>query len=608
MSPAAPPADLSRLAAGRSGEFSPRPLVMGRNGVVSCGHNLAATAARHVFDLGGNASDAGVAAGVCLNVLTPHLTSFAGVAPIIIRDPDLARRDPASRGVVTVSGLGRWPKAASLEYFHRHHNGKLPEGVLRWVTPAAADAWLLALAEFGTLSLGEVVEPALDLATRGFPVYENLHLRLAAVRDKLVELWPTTAEVFVPEGRVPEIGALLPQPALATVFRAMMDAEARARREGRDRREALEAARDVFYRGWVAQAFGDFARERGALITYDDIAASRVRLEPPVSVNYRGVDVYACGFWCQGPVLLQCLNLLEPFDLVALGHNSEAYLHLLAEVLKLAFADREAYYGDPDFVEVPAAGLLSKAYAAAQARRIDPDRAVPRLPDPGNPWAFEPGADPALGPRLVDVERYLASAPEPAGDTSYVATMDAEGRIFSATPSDPVIEGPVCPATGLSLSFRGVQSRLDPDHPSAVAPGKRPRLTPNPALALAGGEPLCGFGCPGGDTQTQGMLQVFLNMVDHGMNPQQAINAPRIASWSFPDSFYPHPYFPGRLWVERSIPEEIRRGLKARGHDVTVSPQPYGGTSMMHVVAKAPGSRTLLAAADIRGEAYAQAW
>ena len=369
------------------GIASYRPSVSGVRHMVSSGHYLAAAAGYRVLEQGGNAVDAGVASGIAINVTLPHMTSFGGVAPIILY---LA----ATNEVVTISGLGRWPKAVSLELFLDTY-GEIPPGIPRSVVPSACDAWLTALERYGTMSFEQVVAPALELAAEGFPASHRLAASIAGSASALQDS-PEAMAAFMPGGDPPAAGDTLRRAGLAKVFRWMIDAERHAAPAGR--RQGVRAARDAFYKGEVAERMVDFCRERGGYLTMDDFASFSVGVEPPETAPYKGYDVYTCGAWCQGPSLLQALNILEGVDLAALGHNSAAYVHAAVEAVKLAFADREACYGDPDFVDVPMAALLSKEYAAARRTLIDPGAAWPEMPPPG---VGRGRAGPAGGRRAV---------------------------------------------------------------------------------------------------------------------------------------------------------------------------------------------------------------
>ncbi|MBI3028467.1 MAG: gamma-glutamyltransferase family protein [Candidatus Rokubacteria bacterium] len=571
-------------------DFSPgrSTQVMGRRWMVAAGHPLAAQAAARILEAGGNAIDAGIAAGICLGVVHPDMVSFAGVAPIIVH---LAK----TRETHTVSGVGPWPRRASVEFFKERCGGEIPLGVLRTVVPAAPDAWCTALALWGTRTFAEVAAPALECAAEGFPL-SVFSASLIRDNEAAFRRWPTTAALYLPEGRPRAAGERFVQPELARTIETMIAAERRAR----SRAEGIKAARDAFYRGEIAEAICAFHHQEGGLVTPEDLAEFSVEVAPALRTTFRELEVAACGFWCQGPVLLQLLNLLEPYDLGALGHNSPRYLHLLAEAIKLAFADREAYYGDPNHVKVPADGLLSKSYAQARRALIHDDHA----------WIETPPGDP---PGLAAVKNgYVPpAAARPRGaralDTSYVAVVDAEGNAFSATPSDPPVDSPVVPGVGCVVSPRGSQSWLDPGHPSAVAPGKRPRLTPTPAMVFKDGRLFMPFGTPGGDVQQQAMLQAFLNIAVFGMPPQLAVEAPRVASRSFPDSFWPHTAFPGQLNLEAQISSETAEGLAGLGHRVERWPElDWRAGAVCAIVVRPDG--TLLAAADPRRGSHAIGW
>jgi gamma-glutamyltranspeptidase/glutathione hydrolase len=534
--------------------------VIGRDWAVAAGHPLASEAAARVLAVGGNAIDAGVAAGLTLGVVHPDMVSVAGVAPILVH---LA----ATGETWQVSGVGPYPRAVSVEYFQRRHGGQIPLGLARTVVPAAPAAWCAALERWGTLSFADVATPAIERAERGFPVSDfSAHL-MAANADRY-RLWPTSAALYLREDRPYRAGEILVQRELAETLRRMAAAE---RRAGGSRAAGVRAARDEFYRGETARRIAEFHRREDGPLGLEDLAAFEVEVAPALETTFGDWRVAACGFWCQGPVLLQMLDMLEGVDLAGLGHNSPAYLHRLLETIKIAFADRDAFYGDPAFVAIPP-GLLSKAYARARGSLVG-ERAWRELPPPGDPRRLgavgrrEPAAvaggsdeHPGTGAGRVD---HL--------DTSYVAVVDAHGNAFSATPSDPNADAPVVSGVGCVVSPRGSQGWLDPGHPSVVAPGKRPRLTPAPAIALRDGR-VMPFGTPGGDVQQQAMLQVFLNVAVFEMPLQAAVEAPRVASRSFPDSFWPHTAAPGKAEVEGRVPAATREALTALGHEVTVWP------------------------------------
>ncbi len=569
-----------------------RPAVMGARAMVSSTHYLATAAGVEILKAGGNATDAGVAAGLCINVLEPHLTTFGGVAPIMTYDA-------TTRRVETISGLGRWPAAISIDWYRQRFGGTMPEGIARTVTPAAAGAWLDALARHGTLTFAEVAAPAIALAEGGFPLYPRLADTFAR-EAATVAAWPSSAPTFLPGGRVPRVREVWRQPELAATFRRLAEAE-----RGAAHREAgLEAARRRFYEGDLAAAMARHCAAEGGLLTGDDLARFRVGHEAPTRAAWGEYEVFACGPWCQGPVIPQALAILAGYDLGVLGHNSADYLHLVAEALKLAFADRDCFYGDPDFVDVPLAGLLSPDYAATRRAQLDPARAWAEMPPSGDPRPFMAG-----GAGLeVSARRPEAVSAPPGPDTAYCCVVDRDGNAFSATPSDGALTAPLVPGLGFPLSTRGSQGWLDPAHPAAVAPGKRPRLTPNPALALRNGELFMPFGCPGGDGQTQAMLQVFLNVATFGMNPQRAIEEPRVISESFPDSFWPHGYEPGLLNVEGRIAPDVRAELARRGHRINVWADWHAAACSVCAIVVDPETGTRIGGADPRRECYALGW
>ncbi len=568
---------------------SNRPNMLGTRHVVATGHPLSAHAAFAILEAGGNAIDAGVAAGLATAVLEPTHVSLAGVAPIILYHA-------ATDRIVTISGLGTWPKAASLAHFVERHQGRIPIGVERSVVPAAPDAWITALELFGTMAFADVAEPAIRMAREGFPVYPRMEAFFHAMQDEY-RRWPSNAAIYLPGDRVPRVGELFVQADAARMLQHMVDEESSRRRHGRA--AGLRAARDAFYRGDIAAMIADFFARNGGLLTREDLANFKVALEPPVTIRSRGVDVYACGPWCQGPMLLQTLAILEGVDLVGLGHNSADYVHQLTEAIKLAAADRHAYYGDPRFVDVPMAALLSADYAAARRALIDPRAAAPDMPAAGRVGS---GSEAWRG---AAVERPEIGHRQSGFDTSYFCTIDRFGNAFSATPSDPNFTGPVVPGTGSVISTRGDSSWTDPSHPSCIAPGKRPRLTCNPALAVRDGRLFMPFGSPGGDVQVQAMLQVFLNIVAFGMDPQSAVEAPRFASYSFPSSFEPHETLPGRLDLEPALGDETGRALEALGHRVKWWPGPSQLAGAVCVAMNDRDSGIKTAAADFRRTSYA---
>lgn len=528
-----------------------QPAVLGRRYMASTGHYLATEAAIDILQGGGNAVDAGVSACITLGVVQSDQVQFGGVAPIMVY---LAEMDE----VLTISGLGWWPKAASLDYFVNECGGEIPVGVRRTVVPAAPDAYIQALSRYGTMSFGDAARHAIRCAREGIALHRHMKIYIERHAER-IRNWPGNAECFLPDGRIPEVGDLFVQRDLAATLQYMADEEHAAAKGGRE--SGLAAARDAFYKGDIAQMMVAFQRENGGWLTADDLAGYASAVEPPVAYRYRGIDIYSCGPWCQGPVVPQALSLLEGIDLETLGHNTPEYIHAVAEAIKLAFADRERHYGDPRFVDVPIGALLDADYAAERRKLIRSDEAWTELPPAGS---VNGSPDRWAAPAAT------RDAPTPvhAADTSYAAVIDGDGNVFSATPSDTSWDAPVVPGLGFTPSARGSQSFAVPGHASCVAPGKRPRLTPNPAIALKRGEFAMPFGASGGDTQPQGMLQVLLNHVVFGMDIQAAIDAPRLCTHSQPDSFEPHTAYPGRLALESRIDRAAGDRLAALGHDV----------------------------------------
>lgn len=571
-----------------------RPLIQGRNGVVVASHPDAAMAGLEILRRGGNAIDAGVAVGLALNVLHSHECSFLGVAPMVVY---LADR----REVVSIDGLGVWPKAMSLEYLQKHHQGKLPPGIMRTLTPGAADAWFTALAKYGTLRFADVAQAAISLSGEGFPMYRYLASAIQSA-PKLYASAPGTGAVFLPGGRPPKLGEMFYQKDLAATLRALVAVE--ASHESGGRVKALQAARDVVYTGDIAKKIAAYCEAEGGLMTMQDLAAYHVRDESPVSVNYRGYDVYCTGPWTQGPVLPQALKILESFDLRAMGHNSAVYAHTVDQALNLAFADREAYIGDPAFVDVPLEAMLSEAYLRERRKLIDPNRAWPAMPPAGDPRR---GRATVQGAPQSPAEAAAAAGTtgKETSGTSYFGVIDRSGNMVSCIPSEGAKSGPIIPGTGLALCWRGFQSKTEPGHPAAIAPGKRPRLTPCPALVLKDGEPVMVLGGFGGDHIPQGVLQVFLNIVEFGFDPQEAVEAPRFYTYSFPNSQTPSAYSPGLMRVEKRVGLDVFESLRGRGHKVEAHPEWWEGACLYGAIKRDPASGVLQGGADPRGEAYA---
>jgi gamma-glutamyltranspeptidase len=560
--------------------LSYRPTVYGTRHAVSAGHYLATAAGFAILEAGGNAIDAGCAAGIALGVLHPDIVNVAGVAPIIIRMADGT--------LETIAGLGHWPMSLPADVFMREHGGKIPNGVRRTVVPAAPDAWITALQRHGTMTFSEVSSAAIRFARDGFVVQQVLLDSLASREDAFGQ-WPSTAAIFLPNGRLPKIGEKFVQTDLAKTLQYMADQE-RAVTGGRA--AGLAAAHDAFYRGDIAREIVKFQKEEGGFLSESDLANYRSKVEPGIRRRWRGHEIVTCGPWCQGPSLIEAMLLVERLGIDGMAHNSADYLHTIAEALKLALADREYHFGDPDFIDVPLDRLFSPSYIEQRAAAVRPDTAYPEMPPP-------------LGTNFGPVEPTRVAQPLTEPDTSYVCAVDRWGNAFSATPSDVSHSAPVVPGLGIVPSTRGSQSRPDPKHPSGVAPGKRPRLTPSPAMLIMADSGVMPIGTPGGDVQMQAMLQVLLNVIHFGMEVQPAIEAPRIASFSFPNSFAPFEYFPGQLAVEGRIDRNVRNELERRGHVIKGWPDWTWVAGSVEAILTNPATGIIAAGADPRRPAYA---
>ena len=569
-----------------------RPVIMGTRHAIATGHYFASQAGFDILNSGGNAIDAGVSAGLAIGVLQSEFVNIAGIAPIMIR---LA----GSATVLTIDGVGVWPKGVRPEQFIEGNNQHIPEGIQRTLTPGAPGSWLYALERYGTLRFGDVVAAAIRFARDGFPMYPQMSRNITSDEESL-RRWESSVAVYLPKGRPPQVGELFKQPDLAKTLRYMAD-EAEAR-DGEGREAGIRAAYDAFYKGDIAKTITDYHRENGGFLTMEDLAAHRPREEPPIRVPFRGLDVYGFGPNASGPVLTQALMLADGFDLEGMGHNSPAYIHTVAESMKLAFADRDRHCGDPAFVDVPLEGLYDKAYLEGRRALIDSGKAWPELPPAGNPRT---GA-----PILEGGHRFAPSLnPDPPhGDTSAVCVVDEAGNAFVATPSDIPRDTPVIPGTGVCPSSRGSQSWAVEGHAACLAPGKRSRLSSNPMMALKDGEPYMVWATPGSDVQPQATLQVLLNHVVFGMDIQEAIEAPRFATYSFPGSFEPHDYYPGRLNLEARIPKETGEALAALGHKIEWWPDWIFRAGGVCGVQVDPETGLRSAGGDPRRPSYALGW
>ena len=612
-------------------EFTTRPELSGTFGMVASTHWLASAAGMAVLEHGGNAFDAAVAAALVLQVTEPHLNGLGGEVPVIAHH--------AGRGETFVlCGQGTAPAAATPEAFAGLGLDLVPgSGLLAACVPGAFGAWMLLLREYGTLRLRDVMGYAIGYASRGYPLLPAISWAIASVAELFADHWPSSAEVYLPGGQVPAPGSLFANPALAATYQRIL---AEAEKASGDRDEQIEAARRVYYEGFVAETIAAYLASAEVmdvtgdphmgLLAYADLASWRPRLEEPQTFDVGGLTVCKTKPWGQGPVFLQQLALLDGFDLNAMGPGSVDFMHTVIECAKLAFADREAWYGDPDFTDVPVKALLSAGYADARRQLIgaeasadlvpgSPDGRPPRLPefataagqappaqgslsDPMN--VPTPQLDPATGEptaRTSGPETFKdpkAASSYRAGDTCHLDVADRFGNMVSATPSGGWLQSsPVIPGLGFCLGTRAQMFTLTPGLPATLAPGKRPRTTLSPSLALRDREPYLAFGTPGGDQQDQWSLLFFLNHLHFGMNLQQAIDFPSFHSAHMPSSFYPRQAQPRVLDVESRVSPAVIEDLRRRGHLVNVRP----AWSLGRVSAVARRNGVLYAAANPRG-------
>ena len=564
-----------------------RPVVAGVQGVISTGHPLVSMAGMRMLLSGGNAFDAAVAAGFAATVVEPTASyTLCGECVAMVYD---ARRGET----LALSGQGTAPARATLDVFRgrgldRIPTGPGPDAHLSFTVPGAVDAYLTLLEAYGTRTVAEVLAPAVSYAERGFPMYDYMHrmLTIAETRSQFALYPPGGTDVFYPGGRAPEVGTLFVQPALARTLRRLVEADGAARGH---RLAGIAAARERFYRGDIAATIGAFSERVGGLLRASDLAGYRAGFEAPLRLAFAGREIVGQSAWTQGPVLMQALGMLTGFDLRTMGHNSARYIHVVAEALKLAFADRERYYGDvAERARVPIAELISPAYARRRTAEIRLDRAVPEAPPAGG---------------RVQEPSGMAAAVD---GTTHIAALDRDGNMIALTPSGGVFrKSAFMVELGCTLSTRTEMFVLDDGHPNGLTPGRRPRTTLVNYLICEDGVPVMTVGCPGGDDQAQADLQLVLNVLVFGMNPQQAVEAPRFSTQTLINSFYPRTYLPGQLNVERGIPAAVRAELTALGHDVLET----GACGIGAVVTRRDADTGVLSAgADPRRPTYAIAW
>jgi len=580
--------------------FTTRPEIEGTFGVVTSTHWIATAVGMATLEKGGNAFDAAVATAFTLQVVEPHLNGPGGDVPVIVYD--VRRGKPE-----VICGQGPAPAGATISHYRSEGLDLVPgAGLLAACVPGTFETWMMLLRDYGTMSVADILAPAIGYAQNGHPLLERANATIATVAALFREHWPSSAAVYLPNGSVPPTGTLFANKTLAATYsRIVKEAES----AGGDRIAQIERARKTWSQGFVAEAIDRFCRTQAIMdtsgrrhrgvLTADDMARWSPRIEAPLTYDYRGYTVCKTGPWGQGPVMLQQLALLKGFDLDGLDPTGPDFIHLLVECSKLAYADREAFYGDPDFVEVPMATLLSDAYNS-ERRKLVGDKASLEL-RPGSIEGF--GAVVKLRREAVPV---AAGAGEPTvgrlgatrGDTVHFDIVDQAGNMVSATPSGGWLQSsPVIPELGFCLGTRAQMFWLEEGHPAALAPGKRPRTTLSPTLALRDGDPYLGWGSPGGDQQDQWITQLFLRHVHAGLNLQEAIDAPAWHSEHFPSSFWPRTARPGVLLVEGRVPKKTVAELTRRGHIVEVGPDWSEG----RLTAAARDGRRRRAAANPRG-------
>jgi gamma-glutamyltranspeptidase/glutathione hydrolase len=598
---------LAALSVAQSRREPERPLkqpVRGVHGAVAAGSEWATEAGMHTFYKGGNAVDVGVASMFAGSVSELSHYGFGGEAAILIRTKD--------GKVHSIAGLGTMPKLATAELFRNRPlqpfevserdpgglKGIIPgAGLMPALVPGMVDGALVALREYGSMSFEQVIAPAIDLAD-GFAL-DDMRASSIAYSQPFFNLWPTSKAHFLPNGRPLRTGEIFRQPDLAHTLRSMVEVEKKALAAGATREAAIDKVRDYFYRGEIAHKIDAFSKANGGLLRYEDMAAFKVQPEEPVSTTFKGYRVYKNGFWSQGPAMIETLNILDGFDDQP-GFNSAAYIHRVVEALKLAYADRDTYYGDPKFTHIPADVLLSKEYGAERRKLITDKASQEFLPGaihgkPGHHPSEEAMAHIPLDPILM------------AHDTTCVDAVDKDGMMFSATPSGAWLPSVIAGDTGIPLSVRAQSFVLIPGSPNELGPGKRPRVTLSPTLVTsADGKPVEVLSTPGGDTQEQGLLQVMFNSLIFHMNAENAIEAPRFGTRHLVSSFDNHAWERGDLQLDDRIPAAVAADLAARGHHVSTMSRYSNGTAPVLIRVLSGGA--LEAGADPYYNRSAHAW
>ncbi len=559
--------------------FTTRPEIRGTFGVVTSTHWIASSVGFGILEKGGNAFDAAVAAGLVLQVVEPHLNGPAGDLPAILYDAE--KRKPE-----VLCAQGTAPAAASIEHFEKLGLNLIPgSGLLATVIPGAFDGWMLMLQDYGLLSLREVLEPAIDYAKKGHPILPRVSYTIEGLKEFFTDEWPSSAEVWTPDGKTPAPNTNFKNPYLADTYQRILD-EAEA--ESNDRSGQISAAREIWRNGFVADAICNFLSEasvmdvseqkNSGILVREDLANWQATIEDTTSIDYHGWRIHKTQPWSQGPVMLQALSILKRFDLDAMDPNGEEFIHTVIEVMKLAYADRETYYGDPDFTDVPLDYLLSDKYAAERSQLIGEKASFAQRP--GHLPGFEHLAEGYIARAQRDFEvtcgvsagePTMAHLTEKRGDTVHLDVIDRWGNMVAATPSGGWLQSsPVVPGLGFPLNSRAQMFWLEEGVPNALAPGKRPRTTLTPSFAEKDGMQLV-FGTPGGDQQDQWQLIWFLRFVHHGLDLQEGMDCPLFHTNHFQSSFYPREVKSGEMTIEPAVGQDVIDGLRARGHVVTVA-------------------------------------
>jgi gamma-glutamyltranspeptidase/glutathione hydrolase len=577
----------------------------GTRGAVAGGTEYSTEAGMRMYTHGGNAVDAGVATMYAASVVEFSHFGLGGEAPILIRTKD--------GKVHAIAGVGTMPKLASAQFFRDHKVTDdeivtLPDtnGMANWVpvcgilpalVPSMVEAGLVSLREYGTKSFGEVIQPAIQLAD-GFPI-DEYRVQSIRVSMKYLSLWPDSKRTFLPDGHAPNVGDIFRQPDLARTLRSMAEAEHKALAAGASRAKAIDAVRDFFYRGEIAHRIDAFSKAHNGFLRYEDMAAFKLEPEEPVSTTFKGYTVYKPGFWSQGPAMIEALNILDGYDLVGMKLNSAEYIHTMVEALKLAYADRDTYYGDPKFNKIPTETLLSKSYGEERRKLITENASLDFRPG-------KIGDHPPTHPFYSDIKRYKIPDALMNKDTTCVDAIDKDGVLFSATPSGAWMPSYLAGDTGIPLTQRAESFLLVPGHPNELAGGKRPRVTLSPTLVTNPDHTLIALSTPGGDNQDQSLLQVLMHAAFFGMNTERAVESPRFQTEHLVSSFDNHAMSPGKLLLDDRLDPAVIMELQRRKHLVEIRTK-YGSGAAPVIIRMTPAG-LIEAGADPFYYRAAQAW